>query len=52
LLDLDPAVEATLTRVAEWYNIGPERYCEIILNRAFDQLVTDNSNLDHLIELR
>ena len=51
-LDLDPSVEATLNRVAEFYNITPERYCEVILTRAFDELVSTCPNAAHLVELR
>jgi hypothetical protein len=52
VLDLDPAVESRLNRVAEWYNLPPERYTEIVLTRAFDALIEDNPNLEFLVELR
>jgi len=49
--DLDPAVEATLIRVADWYSVSPARYCDIILTRAFDELVSACPNAAHLVEL-
>jgi hypothetical protein len=51
MLDLSPDVEARLTRVAQFYQLSPERYCEIILNRAFQRLVDDSPNLSHLVDL-
>jgi hypothetical protein len=49
--DIDPATLARLVRVASWYRVSPARYTEIILNRAFDELVDSSPNCAYLVEL-
>jgi hypothetical protein len=47
----DPAIEARLMCISEWYGITNARYIEIVVNRAIDSLADELPGLSPLLEL-